>query len=760
MRRQLYAGGGITSLQRQGYGLGDIVGDVLGKAGKVVKQIVKSDVGKAALLGLGAYGLGGGTFFGKGFPGMGQGFSMGNILPNIRNLGTAEKVALGTAAFMGIPDPTNDPEFRSLATRGKDLEPFLRRHYKAYNEANWEKGWTQDEEDEFVATYTNEYNQGGRVGLYAGGDPEDYPETGPEINIQDLIQEEGIQVGPQVKREGIKSLDAGAQSIKRTGNMETADSDLANEYQDYLDGAEPGKEMDFETWKKFHFSTAYYPGDVFSSDEVSRLFRDKSLTTNMDRKQLHKILMNPGMFPEAEEMLVDLLRQGNAYGGRVGLYAGTDPEDYPEAEDDVTPWELQQEEGVPIGPMADKYNPNDPMYKGINKKIVIEFIQEGIPLGYSSPQEYFEDFYGDIHMAQGGRIGAFNGGVMGGRVGLRALMDILDEEDEEEYAKGGIARLGYQWGGPGGKSPGTSASGGTRGGPGPGGQGARGQATQNPGRTTGTTGTGGYRNVHQTGAVTQTPGRRTAPTTGGQSPFAYTKPPTSPITGGLSPFAYTKTPISTTKTNLRNVPIRKPKKSIFKKLKTHFINNQKLADAVKKGLISTEEYNVLGGIDVNKTLGLGPVTTGITSAAYNAVQSLLGNQPVSDIAGDVSRNIYGSTLSDDTSYGRQYNEIMNSGIKDGGRVGAFGGGVMGIGTPGMGLPGIPQMASDGMEYDMRAGGFQNLGAKEGKDDVKANLAKNEFVMTADAVRGAGGGNIEVGAQKMYDTMKRLEGKVA
>ena len=45
MRRQLYTGGGIANLQRQGYGLGDIVGDVLGKAGKVVKQVVKSDVG-------------------------------------------------------------------------------------------------------------------------------------------------------------------------------------------------------------------------------------------------------------------------------------------------------------------------------------------------------------------------------------------------------------------------------------------------------------------------------------------------------------------------------------------------------------------------------------------------------------------------------------------------------------------------------------------------------------------------------------------
>ena len=106
MRRQLYTGGGIANLQRQGYFLGGIT-DILGKAGKVVKQVFKSPVGQAALL----YGLGGGTFFGKGFPGMGGGFSMGNILPNIKGLGTAGKVALGTAAFMGIPTPTGTEGF-------------------------------------------------------------------------------------------------------------------------------------------------------------------------------------------------------------------------------------------------------------------------------------------------------------------------------------------------------------------------------------------------------------------------------------------------------------------------------------------------------------------------------------------------------------------------------------------------------------------------------------------------------------------------
>ena len=48
------------------------------------------------------------------------------------------------------------------------------------------------------------------------------------------------------------------------------------------------------------------------------------------------------------------------------------------------------------------------------------------------------------------------------------------------------------------------------------------------------------------------------------------------------------------------------------------------------------------------------------------------------------------------------------------------------------------------------------GAKEKADDVPARLSKNEFVFTADAVRNAGGGSVQKGAKRMYDTMKKLE----
>ena len=68
-----------------------------------------------------------------------------------------------------------------------------------------------------------------------------------------------------------------------------------------------------------------------------------------------------------------------------------------------------------------------------------------------------------------------------------------------------------------------------------------------------------------------------------------------------------------------------------------------------------------------------------------------------------------------------------------------------------GLGGLP------IEADMRySGGFMPYGKKEKADDVPARLSKNEFVFTADAVRAAGGGSIQKGAQKMYNSMKQLE----
>jgi len=84
----------------------------------------------------------------------------------------------------------------------------------------------------------------------------------------------------------------------------------------------------------------------------------------------------------------------------------------------------------------------------------------------------------------------------------------------------------------------------------------------------------------------------------------------------------------------------------------------------------------------------------------------------------------------------------------GGRIGRQEGGLMDLG---------------GMEKDYREdGGFVPLGGEEKADDVPARLSRNEFVFTADAVRNAGGGDIDKGAEVMENVMKNLEagGKVS
>ena len=79
---------------------------------------------------------------------------------------------------------------------------------------------------------------------------------------------------------------------------------------------------------------------------------------------------------------------------------------------------------------------------------------------------------------------------------------------------------------------------------------------------------------------------------------------------------------------------------------------------------------------------------------------------------------------------------------NGGRIGMAEGGLMNLG---------------GLEKDYRAeGGFVPIGKREKADDVPARLSVNEFVFTADAVRNAGGGDVDEGAKVMERVMKHLE----
>ena len=94
------------------------------------------------------------------------------------------------------------------------------------------------------------------------------------------------------------------------------------------------------------------------------------------------------------------------------------------------------------------------------------------------------------------------------------------------------------------------------------------------------------------------------------------------------------------------------------------------------------------------------------------------------------------------------NPMMGRGMMQQPRIMAQEGGMMDMG---------------GLEKDYRNdGGFVPIGGQERADDVPARLSKNEFVFTADAVRNAGGGDIDKGAEIMENMMKNLEngGKVS
>jgi len=654
------------NIPRQHYGLGSLVRKAVKAVTKPVKQIIKSPIGKAALLGATMYGLGGGTFFGRGLPGLARGaagttgFRMGNIMPNIMNymvgqksipnigvgateglLGAGGKLSLGKTAIAGslalaaIPDPTGTAGF-NMAKRKGNVEEYLRRYYKNYYKNNWEKGWTQDEEDAFVAKYTSEYNQGGRVGFYAGSPDPDDIET---LSTLEIMSDQGIPYGEQVK-----NLDAGAQPIVKTGNYETQDSKLVERYNEHKQEADVP--MSFDEFKKYQSMTAYGgPFNVlkklgFKPSEISNLFRNlsqmgKEYKTNENFKHLYKLLANP---MENKEAIIDIMKQ---YGKKI-------------------PKVLRKEKAI--------------------------------------------------------------GGIMGGRVGLKVLQDYFND-DEEEYAQGG--RIGYDNGG---------------------------SLAMNE------------ESVPQMWLSDEA----------GALPK---------IDGGVLPGDVGNLTIDdfeNLEDYMRYLRMMRNNRQTWNAPLSRQIHDEHLGllrgmnQDGRVGLYTggdpddylEEEDDVTPwelqqeeGVPIGPMAGMGNVMK-LFETPYGFDRDRFESMMLEWNASDKSLGLYDFALQFLDMVKRDTPDSPVQTAAQGGRIGALGGGVMGIGTPGMRLPGIPQMAPDGIEFDMRAGGFQNLGAREGKDDVNAKLAKNEFVMTADAVRGAGDGNIEVGAQRMYDTMKRLEGKVA
>jgi hypothetical protein len=73
-------------------------------------------------------------------------------------------------------------------------------------------------------------------------------------------------------------------------------------------------------------------------------------------------------------------------------------------------------------------------------------------------------------------------------------------------------------------------------------------------------------------------------------------------------------------------------------------------------------------------------------------------------------------------------------------------------------PSVVQAAEGGAIFPRRNGGIMPDEGTPGKDSVRAMLMPGEFVMTTNAVRGLGGGNLNNGIKNMYSVMRNLESR--
>ena len=289
--------------------------------------------------------------------------------------------------------------------------------------------------------------QGGIIGLKNGGDP-NAGITALRKKAPDVVKAMGFNKGGGP---GIEALRKKAPDVVKRMGFEEGSPDTV------MFGMDGGGDLSF-------------PKIEGKSDEyaiLSGLFNDVDGKVDEQTKMQYYKTLIPYVYKNGDiskteyDAMIEEVIVNKAKGGIIGLrkkyFKGSDPDDY-DMDDRSVMEILRDEEGTTIQQQfedefgtldntankidgtikiedavkmaSDKYDPNDPMYKGINKKVVIEFIEEGIPLGYDTPEEYYDDFYGIIgkkknmesmkmaakggiiNLKKGGRVKRAAGGVM------------------------------------------------------------------------------------------------------------------------------------------------------------------------------------------------------------------------------------------------------------------------------------------------------------------------------------------------------------
>jgi len=173
---------------------------------------------------------------------------------------------------------------------------------------------------------------------------------------------------------------------------------------------------------------------------------------------------------------------------------------------------------------------------------------------------------------------------------------------------------------------------------------------------------------------------------------------------------------------------------------------ERQADEAYKAL----KNNSMSFTDAQKVFGGAAVSTALAKLAYESQQRQLEDFKKDREAFEKRRDIKRA----------EYAEAKRAAV-----TGAPTGPADVVRRPGQAMGGImdvplrtnPQGVTE-MDFRKTGGFVPPVGIKEKADDIPAMLSNNEFVFTADAVRAAGGGSVNKGAEKMYSLMKQLEGQ--
>ena len=199
-------------------------------------------------------------------------------------------------------------------------------------------------------------------------------------------------------------------------------------------------------------------------------------------------------------------------------------------------------------------------------------------------------------------------------------------------------------------------------------------------------------------------------------------------------------------------------------LKTKFLGSagkfitQAKGTPLERRILSGASEGILGRLGLTSGFGGGLTTSGVSAAiTATSLLPLLGigtgdeseeeAQAILDNSGiDIDR-LRNDSVYREATLGRRFKA-------DGGRIEYQKGGPA---KEPVAKKVMPLLDLDGQEMDFRQdGGFVPIGRMEKADDVPARLSKNEFVFTAEAVRNAGDGDVDKGAEVMYNMMKNLE----